>query len=390
MTLPARIAWALIALALATWGGSWLVPSRPWLEVLRHALEGAFIGGICDWYAIRKFYSKIEKNHAALAAGVSKTVVGDMIQPEQVLSELQAQLSDPAFARDLAEQVASRIPDRGSLSHFLDEVWQESLREPVVTWLVELDPRAQLRSTRAPNVLDDDEVRSALRRALSTTAARQDLAEGLYGALVERYGTQVLWEPPLPGVSPVTLERILRRLVSPDDLVRLLRRTIERVLGDREAQAETSPPVVEPALVAYGEAYVETWRGWEEHERRTAAEALVDRLAPEIIDALAAVTWTQRELLTGLASENFSLDAHPLVEFLEEQIGQLVQEQLELIDQRSQELLTEKLTRLGAPELRVLLERRTRPHLDWIQVNGAVLGSMLGLLVGTGVWILRT
>ena len=49
---------------------------------------------------------------------------------------------------------------------------------------------------------------------------------------------------------------------------------------------------------------------------------------------------------------------------------------------QSQDLLAEQLKSLGPKEFRAMLERRTRDELDWIQVNGAGLGGLLGLTIG--------
>ena len=393
MTVPARLAWSLIALAVVGWAGSWVLPPLPWLShgwlsVLRHGLAGVFIGGICDWYAIRKVYAKVEQNHQALAEAVSETVVGDMIQPEQLIAELQERLADPEFRRELAEQAASHIPDRARLQHFLDEVWRESLRGHVVGWLIRVDPRASLRSARAPNVLDTPEIRGALHRALAGSVGRRALGEGLYEALIERYGHVVVWEPPLPGIKAVTVEKVMRRFWTPDDLARVLERTVDRSLGPLEGERAPPSGALEQALRAYGDAYVETWHSWPESERRVAAEALVDRLAPELMDALVEVVWSQRDELEALASQDFRVDTHPVVVFLEQRVGEVAREQLDQLDLRSKALLTDKLTRLGPAELRALLERQTRAQLDWIQVNGASLGAVLGLVVGAlGLWL---
>jgi uncharacterized membrane-anchored protein YjiN (DUF445 family) len=382
MTVPARIAWTLIALALVVWSASWYFPQQDWLTIVQHGLAGMFIGGICDWYAIRKVYVKIEQNHQALAAGVSEAVVRDMIQPEQTVSALQARLADPAFRQELASQVASHIPNRESLTHFLDEVWRESLRSHVVAWLVRLDPRDQLQSARAPNVLDNAQVRQGLHKVLAMTVAREDLATELYDALIERYGRHVVWEPRLPGIKAVTMERVLRRLLSPGDLVRILGRAVHRAFDDTEGQGAANSRALDAAARSYGEAYVEAWHDWPEEERQVASAALVDRLAPELMEALIEAVWSQREELQALAARDFSIDSHPLVDFLEQRVGDLAREQLEQVDERSKRLLQEKLTKLGGAELRAMLERRTRPHLDWIQVNGTTLGAVLGLLVG--------
>lgn len=48
------------------------------------------------------------------------------------------------------------------------------------------------------------------------------------------------------------------------------------------------------------------------------------------------------------------------------------------LDNRASELLVQLLGSMGADGFVDMIEDRTRPSLDWIQFNGAVLGAVLG------------
>ena len=119
-----------------------------------------------------------------------------------------------------------------------------------------------------------------------------------------------------------------------------------------------------------------------EAERRLAAERFVDRLAPSMVAIIAAGVVAQRDRLEDLVQENLPLNAHPIVELFASEVEAILLTNLPSLQMQSQELLAEQLKSLGPKEFRAMLERRTRDELDWIQVNGAGLGGLLGLTIG--------
>ena len=141
MTRPAKLAWTIIALSLVTWSVTWALPETWYVVALRHACEGGFVGGICDAFAIWKVYTKIEDSFDRITEEVSTTVVSDMVKPEQIVAELSAKLSEPAFARQPVGRIEALVPDPGSVRTFVGDVWEETLEERVVDWLVGLDLR---------------------------------------------------------------------------------------------------------------------------------------------------------------------------------------------------------------------------------------------------------
>ena len=109
MTRPARIAWVIITVSLMGWIGALFLPESPWTTIFRHACEGAFVGGICDAFAIWKVYGKVEVHFQRLTAEVSETVVDDLVRPEQIVENLVAKLHEPEFAERYTK-VPFRIP----------------------------------------------------------------------------------------------------------------------------------------------------------------------------------------------------------------------------------------------------------------------------------------
>ena len=119
-----------------------------------------------------------------------------------------------------------------------------------------------------------------------------------------------------------------------------------------------------------------------EVSRRAAAERLVHRVMPGLLTEVAESVWEHRTKLGEIVERDLPLNAHPLVEYLVDEVGGLVRAQLETLDERSQGLLTTKLRSMGPRQFREMIERRTRGELDWIQVNGAALGLALGTMAG--------
>ncbi len=354
------------------------------MKVLRHACEGAFIGGICDWYAILKVYRKVEEHHETLAAEVSETVIEDMIRPEEAVAELRDRLTDPSFAREVVARVQTLVPDTRAVQTFLEDAWRDSLRGRVLSWLVELDPRENLR-TAGGGPLGNAAIRAGVHHGLAYAVARPELAGRLYGAMIARFGDRVVWDKLL---VTITLERLVRGWFTADDLRERLVDAVERSLGPDQGPEHPASGQLMQVGRDYLVAYVEGWHAMSVADRREAAGALLDAVTPQLFAALSGAVWEQREHLGALVAQDLPLDAHPLVDFLEERIGELYQEQLEMLDERSQALLTDKLTSMGPAELREMLERRTRTELDWIQVNGAVLGAVLGAAVGAATLVM--
>jgi hypothetical protein len=389
------------------------------VTALRHGCEGAFIGGICDAFAIWKVFVQAERHYEDLAEGVAETVIEDFIRPEAILQELKNQLERPQLARDLLEQTRAALPEDDSVKQLLGETWELTAREPVIDWIVAIDPRDTLSDpdglvrTDEVSIEDlalhrDPVVRDAITQCLRYAVADQALGKRLYHAVIEQLGSIPVYElPALPVIKararPVTLESVIRFALKEEDVNRRLIAAVDAVFAEEYEDEDTE--IIAAAGEASGESPVEEveapdlmpmlevlrdylvryfggWHAMSEAERRLAAERFVDRLAPSMVAIIAAGVVAQRDRLEDLVQENLPLNAHPIVELFASEVEAILLTNLPSLQMQSQELLAEQLKSLGPKEFRAMLERRTRDELDWIQVNGAGLGGLLGLTIG--------
>ena len=109
---PAQLATLIIAGGVVGFTGSGLnlEISEHWkflLTVFQHGCEGALSpGGICDIFAVSQVYARAHDNYDQLREEVSNTVVTDMINVREVVTEaadLEAYLRDPEDHQMLAE-----------------------------------------------------------------------------------------------------------------------------------------------------------------------------------------------------------------------------------------------------------------------------------------------
>lgn len=387
MTVAAKIAWAIIVVSLLGWIGALFLPDSPWTTIFRHACEGAFVGGICDAFAIWKVYGKIEVHFDRLTAEVAETVVDDLVKPEEIVNELVAKLHEPEFAEHLLDQVEQVVPDQAAVRVFLDDVWRSSLRERLIEWLVEFDPRPAietvgLQQAMSQSVHNDEIVRAAAMRCVRHAIQDDALARRLYDAVLDRYGDIVVFEIPAipvvkPRPTPVLLEAVVRFTVDPAELRGRMNTALDRLTDDSDSGSKLRAVTRDYVLAA-----VDGWVATPLGARTLTAEHLVDQLSPALLDEAARTIWAHRDRLQELVNEDLPLNTHPLVVFLDKEIGGLLSRQLTDLDTRSATMLTTKLRTMGPSNFRVMLERRTRPELDWIQVNGAGLGFVLGLTAG--------
>ncbi len=387
MTRAARIAWGIIAAALAGWAVSLLLPEVWWVIILRNACEGAFVGGICDAFAIWKVYGKVETHFDRLTEEVAGTVIEDMIKPEEIVAQLQGRLHEPEFARQLMDRVETLMPDQQVVRTFLTSTWEQTLKARCIEWLVDLDASdtlARLEQRQGELAVHRDPLlRAGVYRCLKHAAADTALSARLHEAIITQYGHISAFEiPAFPPIkrraTPVPLERIIRRTLDPETLHQRLLEAVDRLM---EPSEDTEGPLREVAL-DYARRYSDGWVQTPEDSRRMLATRLVEQLIPPLIEGISAEVWSHRNDLHRIVSEDLPLNAHPVIEYISAEVSRLLTEKLSELDEHSAELLAERLRAQGPGPFRKMLERRTRPELDWIQVNGAGLGLVLGLIAG--------
>jgi hypothetical protein len=133
LTPTAKLAWMILALCALGWCASFvLLPPGTGSTLVRHALEGAVVGGLCDAFAIWKTYEAVERNYGTLSHEVARFVVREIVRPEHVVSDMRAALDTPATTASLLKLVKEKFPSRNKLRAACLDFWEQDLRQIVL------------------------------------------------------------------------------------------------------------------------------------------------------------------------------------------------------------------------------------------------------------------
>ena len=193
LSSPARLALGIMIAAaiilVATTAGLAHVASHGWLSlflhVAQHAAEGALVGGICDFIAVKLVYSKAEAGFEGLVTNVSTVVIRDMVQLKTLLRSPQASM-DQVDTRDKIAAIRARlmaiIPPRDVSRARVHQLWTEAGKPRVISWLLATDLRGMLigRDLAQPSApLQSKAVRDVVARCIAIIADDARLAREL-------------------------------------------------------------------------------------------------------------------------------------------------------------------------------------------------------------------
>lgn len=336
-------------------------PHPAWITVLLHGLEGAFVGGVCDWFAVWKTFKAIETNQAVVARGIGRWVEQDLLHHRVVGDKLIGYLEDPDFKHRLTRALDDHVGSPGQVEELLGRLWAR-IEPDVVEFAVHVDLSPSDLGA-VGSVLDDPAITEAaggcLGEALRGIAAGEDLAKVVEAA-----------RPHLPWFVK-TAESL-----GFVDLTAQVRQLGERLAA---APAETAATGLGPALVGVlrtgASNYVGAWNAMPVPRRREAARALVRNLRDPVIAQVASFVVKERERLRHLPA----LVHHPRARGLVELIRNLVDARL---SRQVGDFIAGSLCSIPAAELRAKLEQQAGAQLQLIRINGTVLGFGVGGVLG--------
>lgn len=358
MSRAAIGAWAILVVCFAGWLVTFAVPSIDgWEDVafLRHALEGAFVGGLCDAFAIWRVYVTIESGYDPLSREVSRFVSRDIVRADNLVADVRASLDSPDTTKAVRTLLDDRFPSQAKLTEVCLGFWKDDLRDVVLERAIKADLQKMLDApTDAADILDDADVRMVLRHCLSATIADTERAGRLHKLL--------------------DLNWVIGKIFDKDDL----RERLADFAKSLDEPPRPGPTEAGTLLRDYLKGYVSAWSDLPEGERRKAAEKVVDALGPVFIAKIAELLWEEREELVRFLSTGQRISTHPFVDALMTRLEPAIARVPTLIE----DTLYTKLSSLGGKGVRALIEKNTRSRLDMIQLNGTLLGLCVGFLVG--------
>ena len=382
-----------------------LEPGRPWLRYVAAAAEAAMIGAIADWFAVVALFHHplnlrfiphtaiLPRNKARIAQGLSEFIQQNFLSSAAVVARIAA--FRPAH----------------TLCQWLLRPQNAATLAGYVTRLV----------AYALTAVDDNRVRRFLSVTVATQLRRADIASAVaqvLDILTENQRHHALLDEALAGLDELLAREDTRAFIA--DEVRknapAMLRTLNQVF-DLKLDERAALKVVEVALRKVSEV-----RRDRDHELRRrfdafvlrfiarlktdpATRAKVHRMRDEALDnpalgAYVGALWAQfREWLPGGMQERLprlivhlgeKLDADPAIrQWIDEQILSALPALVEEHRAKFGGFIEDQILSWQESKLVAELERHIGPDLQYIRINGTVVGALAGLLIALATELVR-
>lgn len=393
----------LLAAALVYTVAAWLEPRHPWLFYVSATAEAAMIGALADWFAVTALFrhplnlrfiphtAVIPRNKARIAAGLSAFIQHNFLSAGAVV----ARIAEFRPARTLCGWLL-QPRNAGMLAGYFARALAYGL-----------------------SAVDDRRVRGFLQRAVAEKARRADLASALAGlldVLTEDRRHHALLDEALAGLDELLAREDTRRFIAKEvaqsapllkyfsdlfhlkldekaalRIVEVALRKISEVRRDRDHELrkrfdafvagfveklKTDPAtrarvhrmrdelLESPALADYIGGLWDEFRAWlsadlhsEPSAVRRRTESLIAGFGRQLDADPGIQQWIDEQILAAIP---------PLVEEHRAKIGHFVEDQINAWQE----------TRLVEE-----LERHVGADLQYIRINGTVVGGLAGLLI---------
>ena len=392
-----RVATSLLAVAAVVFTVSFaLQDAVPWLAYVRAAAEGAMVGAIADWFAVTALFRHplglpiphtaiIPNRKDEIGASLGAFVENEFLSDEVVLGKLESMgvarrlgewLAMPEHAERLTSEVA--VATRGVLTLLGDEDVEDVI-ENLARRHVFAPEWGPAIGRLGAQLVESDQQRTAIDVVL-------EKAEGWLASHPEAFGSMVSDRLPrwLPGfVDRIVDDRASREVLSFVRAVRSdpghpLRIAIDRYLADLTDDLQHDPAMIarveslkaelleSPRLREFAG---EVW----ESVKHTVAESLAD----EHSELRAGLRSAVIEVGSRLASDE------ELAAKVDAWVADAAAYVVRTYRHEIAGVITETVERWDPRETTEKLELQVGRDLQFIRINGTVVGALAGLVIFT-------
>ena len=400
------IATGLLALAALVYvTAAALEPRYPWLFYVAAAAEAAMVGAIADWFAVVALFhhpmnlrfiphtAVIPRNKARIAHGISEFIQQNFLTAEAVvarIAELQPARTlsgwllrpenSEALARYFVRFAAFILDviDQDRVRSFLESAVRQKLERAdvagaaaqVLDILTENQRHHELLEgalTALDEVLAREETRRMIAAELGTNAPFLKMMSDLFHLSLDERAARKIVDVAVKKISEVRQDRDheLRRRFDAFlfDFVRKLK-TDEAVRAKVHRLRDDA--LRNPALGRYVSELWTQFREW---------------LAS---DLAAADSVVQRRIASSAASVAARLQADPAIQqWIDEQILRALPGVVEEHRAKIGRFVEDQINSWQETRLADELERHIGPDLQYIRINGTVVGAAAGLIIST-------
>jgi uncharacterized membrane-anchored protein YjiN (DUF445 family) len=381
-----------------------LEPRYAWLYYVAAAAEAAMIGAIADWFAVVALFHHplnlrfiphtaiLPRNKARIAQGLSQFIQQNFLSAAAVVARIAAfrpaqtlcnWLLKPQNAETLAGYFARLVTygltaiDDNRVRAFLQRTVSERLKQTDIASAVAQILDVLTENQRHHALLDEalaglDELlaREETKRFIAAEIAKNApllkyFSDLLHLKLDDRAALKVV-EVALGKISEVRHDRDHELRKRFDAFVVKFIHKLKTDEATREkVQRMRDEALANPALAGYIGGLWEEFRAWLPDNLQPKLGSLIRTLAARL-DADAAIReWIDEQILTALP---------PLVEEHRAKFGRFIEDQI--MSWQEEKLVAE-------------LERHIGPDLQYIRINGTVVGAAVGLLIAAVTQLAR-
>ena len=395
----------LVAAALVYAASTALEPRHPWLFYVSATAEAAMIGAIADWFAVTALFrhplrlafiphtAVIPRNKARIAAGLSAFIQQNFLSAPAVVARIAEVRPAATLARWLASPAnAAKLGGYGArlAAYALGAVDDARVRRFLVDALEARMRRADV-AALAAQVLDVlterqrhhallDEALAGLDELLSREDTRRFIAREVAGSAPLLKYMSDFFHLRLDEKAALRIVDVAVRKISEvrQDRDHELRRRfdafvagfVEKLKGDPgvrdKVHALRDELLASPALAGYVGGLWQELRAWLQTDIPAARAAALIRGLGEALAADPGIQrWIDEQLLAA---------APPFVEEHRAKIGRFIEDQINAWQE----------TRLVEE-----LERHVGADLQYIRINGTVVGGLVGLAIAVVTQLAR-
>jgi uncharacterized membrane-anchored protein YjiN (DUF445 family) len=385
----------LVAMGVIFIVASWFEAQHAWLGYIRATAEASMVGGIADWFAITALFRhplNIPIPHTAIipsrkdriGRSLGNFVQNNFLSPEVLAAKLRAAeisrraaewLSQPENARKAAQNLGSILRSAGNVVR--DEDVHALLDRTVVEPLRQM-PIAPVLAKGLALLTVDDRHQQLLDRVIQGLLRLVAENEAL---IREKIGEESPWWVPKlvdDRIHQKVLGGIERTLYEVgDDPDHQLRRQFDELLADWMVQLQTSPEVIARAEAIKQQVLDPETSGrlaaslWEELKQVLERQNLSDEAAPGAV----------ARGLSALAAA--ALEDEGLLEKID---GWVIGAVLRVVEQHRHEvgqLIAQTVSSWDPEETSRRIELLVGRDLQFIRINGTLVGGLVGLLIHT-------
>ena len=440
---PELIAGCIIGISIAGFlVVSWFLGHRTfdptiksYLIVLRHGFEGALVGGICDFIAVKSVYTAARDHFPSLRDNTTRIVIQDMVQVKNQIeerSDLNELLCTPKYQEQFVEVVQQFAPSQKGIETIVHNIWNTQIRPHLAEWMInyKFHGTAKQFTTRheintallrqgAVELLKDvahqEEDNAQLVKRVrklasditlhdigvpSEPSAVRHLLEKLYQQWNSLDPDEDIEDKPFwakaghtvltnsiiafssaiaQKVKTTTLEDAFKPLLTEETLKDTLISLAEKIEHPNQIEALEGNDDLLADIVSYWLVFVRAWEDLEPSLRTDIVDELIRIVETPALAMVVEQAWTLRMQLL----EPDEILEREGTQAVLTSLSDTLKAQAHNIEQQSIKALQEQFDEMGQDNFVEMIRRNTQTRLDWIKVNGSGWGFVLGAFVGS-------